>query len=306
MGRIGAVGILLLTLAGCAAPPRPAAAPPLTSPAPAAAQAARPAGRAEPSRAATLTPRKLDRIIPAADPPPLLRPQVTLSVLRLSVPAGAVSANEAFWKRIDEQVVDIATHDLLYKNGLRIGQAKLADLDFFLDALGDESVQAQPALYAASGTRTIELALRRAVSSQIIYAFDASNTLAARSYEESDNLLVVRFEPAPRRADHLRISLCPLVRSTRPHLKASGSLEDLQIEYAPDEKFFELNLRTDVPLDGLLVVAPSPESTNPMSLGHAFLSEPGDTQRLEQVLLLVPHPVRRPPKQAEARVNLSE
>src|SRR5690348_11604391 len=52
---------------------------------------------------------------------------VYMDVNRIKVPFGTISANEAFWKRIDENVVDVATYDTLYRNGLRVGVAPGAE-----------------------------------------------------------------------------------------------------------------------------------------------------------------------------------
>src|SRR4051812_7697836 len=41
--------------------------------------------------------------------------RVQMDVYQLSVPFGTVSKNEAFWKRIDEQCVDVATYDVIFK-----------------------------------------------------------------------------------------------------------------------------------------------------------------------------------------------
>src|SRR5690348_9537112 len=43
--------------------------------------------------------------------------KVYMDVYQLSVPLGSVSRNEDFWKRLDENVIDVGTRDLLLKNG---------------------------------------------------------------------------------------------------------------------------------------------------------------------------------------------
>src|SRR4051812_45992675 len=48
-----------------------------------------------------------------------------LDVYVLSLPLGTVSRNEEFWKRVNEQALDVATYDLLFKNGVRVGEAPL-------------------------------------------------------------------------------------------------------------------------------------------------------------------------------------
>src|SRR6266542_3692986 len=46
---------------------------------------------------------------------------VQVDVYQLTVPYSTISRNEKFWKRIDETCVDVATSDVLFKNGIRVG-----------------------------------------------------------------------------------------------------------------------------------------------------------------------------------------
>src|SRR5687767_5663780 len=55
-----------------------------------------------------------------ANPPPAV---AALDVYQLTVPLGAVSRSQEFWKRVNETSVDVATCDLLQKNGFRVGVA---------------------------------------------------------------------------------------------------------------------------------------------------------------------------------------
>src|SRR5579859_514682 len=64
----------------------------------------------------------------AADPDkdaPRRAPQlvILLDIYDVTVPLGAISGNDEFWKRVDEDQVDVAAHDLLLKNGVRFGIA---------------------------------------------------------------------------------------------------------------------------------------------------------------------------------------
>jgi len=49
-----------------------------------------------------------------------------------------------------------------------------------------------------------------------------------------------------------------------------------------------LNLRADIPLDYLLVVAPSDEAKYPSSIGQAFLMQDAAAERQEHVMFMVP------------------
>src|SRR5260370_20520778 len=77
-------------------------------------------------------------IAPPEAPPPdpnaaRRAPQIIilLDVYDLTVPAGAVSRNDDFWKRVDEDALDIASHDLLLRNGVRIGLGHDRDWTYF-------------------------------------------------------------------------------------------------------------------------------------------------------------------------------
>lgn len=236
--------------------------------------------------------REIQKIVHAADPPPLLRPTVNLTIWHLIVPAGTVSRNDEFWKRVDEQAVDVLTYDLLYKNGLRIGKAPLASIDYFKTLLERHPLQSEPIIFVAAGTKMIELPMKRDVPSQILYDFDAANTLTVRSYDRSENILCIDFQPAPRKNGDIRVAICPMVRAMRKRLVLIGDVETGEVEYVSPERYFNLSLRTEIPLDSLLIVAPSPEASAKMSLGQAFLMHDANAEQMEHILLLLPQAIK--------------
>lgn len=239
------------------------------------------------------------------DPPLILRPQVNLSIVRVAVPAGAVSRGDGFWRRVDEQGgIDVATYDLLYKNGLRVGQAPLAELENFTRMLESLSGRTpEPAIFAAAGTRGIELSMRKNVQDAVLYDFDARDIMTVKSYEDCDLFMALEFGAAPRKPNEVRISFVPAVRTLRRRIVPVGDAEVREFEVKAAEKFFNLNVKADVPLDRFLILAPSPEARSSMSLGHAFLTRDGGTERVEEVLLLIPQALRsrpQPPVEAKA------
>src|SRR5689334_8957114 len=78
----------------------------------------------KPRSSAGVQPAKLS-VLP--DRPSPLR----VDIYQISVPLGTVSRNEQFWKRIDETCIDVATCDLLQKNGVRVGVAPTDEWDYF-------------------------------------------------------------------------------------------------------------------------------------------------------------------------------
>jgi hypothetical protein len=244
------------------------------------------------------------RVIAPSDPPIIFRPTVNLSIYHLRVPLGTVSAGDEFWKRVDERAVDITTYDVLFKNGIRVGRAPMSELDSFLKILDRNAMQTLPTVFAASGAKTIELPMKKGALDQVLYDFDLQNTLTVRSFEECDNIFCVEFSPAPRKPGDVRFSLCPMVRTLRKRVVATGDLDTTEVEYKSPEKYFQLNLRTDIPLDGFLILGPSPEAKSTMSLGHAFFMLGGATERQEDVLLILPQAMKPRPEKPDVQISI--
>jgi hypothetical protein len=236
-----------------------------------------------------------------ADPPPMFRPQVNLSIFRYSAPAGTVSRSESFWKRVEEQAIAVDTYDALFKNGLRVGRAPLADIDYFMKLLERSGAEQAPAVFAAPGVKDLQLPMKRGVSDQIIADFDLHNVMTTRSYEDCDDIFVVDFQLAPRKNGDVRVSVSPVVRTLRKRLIPINDTDTREIEYRPVETYFHLNLKTDIPLDSFLIVAPSPEAHSRWSLGNAFLMRDGATEKLEEILLIIPQAMK--PKKEKLEAN---
>jgi hypothetical protein len=235
---------------------------------------------------------------PSADPPAAFRRVVTLTVFQCSVRAGSLSRNDNFWKHADENAVDVSTHDILDRNGIRVAVAPLKDFDYFAKYLDIDPRSAKPPIYAAPGVKPFEIMMKHAVPGQILYYFDLDGNMPIRGYDNCDNIFCVEFQPAPRKADAVRVGLCPMVRSARKRLRATG---DGEIAYVSDERYFDLNLQADLPIDQFLIVAPGSEAKAPMSIGNAFLVHEGNTQKYEDVILIIPQAaISRPEKPSEA------
>ena len=222
------------------------------------------------------------------DPAPVVQSVICLEIYQLAVPAGAVSGNEEFWKQVNEQVVDVATHDILYKNGMRVGEASNDQWPFFKDFIEKNPALVRHSTMVAREASSIELEMNKDLPFQNLFFFNADNLLQGRSFDRSDNLLTVSFQPAPRKPDTIRVSLCPVVRTWRRILQYSVNNDEREIEYIRPERLYDLNLRADVAIDHFLLIAPSPEGRWPTSIGNAFLMRDGPAERLEQLILLIP------------------
>ena len=211
-----------------------------------------------------------------------------LDVYQLTVPLGAVSRSREFWKRVDESSVDVATADLLQKNGFRVGVAPASEWGYFRAIIEQYPVSTKRTTVKSGGAGSIELEMKKGVDFQNLFYLTDDNRLVGRTYERCENLIAVGFQPAPRRPGRVRMTLCPLVRATRRKLQVSVLNEEREFDYVKPERLYDLNLCADIPPDGFLVVAPSTLVNWSSNLGVTFLVEDGPTEKSEHVLLMVP------------------
>jgi hypothetical protein len=251
-----------------------------------------PANASNPSRPSprgeAIRPAAPEKIIQGQDPPQIVRPIVSLTIYRYVVPAGTLSADEEFWKRVDESAINVKTHDILDRNGMRVGLAPFVDWPKLSQRLIKLDPQSKPAIYTAAGTHNIEIPMKNEVRYQIIYHFTPDGRLPVRSYDDSSNILRLEFKPAPRKAGDVRIELCPMVRSLRKTILSTGE----EIAFVSPEAFFDLSLLADVPLDSMLVIAPSSSAKESMSLGKAFFMGESETGQTETIVLLTPQALK--------------
>jgi hypothetical protein len=282
--------ILALAAGGCASKPKTVAA----EEHPAALSVANPQQDAAPKPDAEQQAKSRE---PFASVPRLARGDiptaVQVTIYQLSVPYGTVSRNEKFWKRIDETVVDVTTNETLFKNGIRVGEAPTSEWDYFKNIMEENPATTRIDSLVSMDGKTVELAMRKEVQRQDIFYFDNENTLHGRSFDGCENLMTLVLQPAPRKRDTVRLTMCPVVRSMRKRLEySSRNKEQGEIQYAAPEHLYDLNLRVDVPIDTFFVVAPSGEATWPTSVGNSFFVNAGPAERMETVLLLVPQIVK--------------
>jgi hypothetical protein len=226
------------------------------------------------------------------DDPTVIPPRfVHLYVYQINVPMGAVSDNEKFWRHVDEQVVDVATHDLLYKNGIRVGETAMtrwAELRHCITA-GPSSFKRSE----VSGADAVndELEVSEPIDFQYIFYFDASNHLIGRSYDRCRNILGLSFIPDARENDAVRVSLCPIVRAQRTVMQFTAMNSEQEITMVRPERLYDLNLTARLPADQILIVAPSPRASFDDCVGNRFFINNGPTEKTEMVLLMVARPV---------------
>ena len=214
-----------------------------------------------------------------------------VEVFVLGVPPGTFSGNEEFWKRIDEQCVDVPTYDLLYKNGIRVGVAPTSELDDFAKYMNDVAPVEKISMNG-SEVKDAQIEMKKDLPEQVIFHFDRQNNAIGRSFDRSENFWDISFEPAPRKPGQLRLTLCPMIRASRRQVVFTQLNEGYEMKFVSPEMIYDLNFRVDIPAGGFLVVTPSPNARRPTSVGNAFLVKDGPTSKLEQVLIIIPKQLR--------------
>jgi hypothetical protein len=110
--------------------------------------------------------------------------------------------------------------------------------------------------------------------------------------------MLLSFQSAPRKANHVRVALCPAVRSLRKRFEYNLRNEaQPEIQWISPEQIYEMNLRADLPPDSFLIVAPSSEGKWPTSIGSSFLVQDAPAERMELILLISHKPFTVDPKQ---------
>lgn len=305
LGWYGAVAAVVVT-AGLGCRTRPDAPPPVQPPAPlpppvprSTAQlstqpSTRPGVNLPPVALAPPPPRVTRRAIGDApkDPQPAVQLTTRFEIYDIVLPVGSVSRSDAFWKLIDEDQIDPAAYDTLRRNGVRIGVAPVTEWPAMRDLIDDVPSTTRQSSATGRELMNLEVSLKRDIVAQNIFVFTAQGTLVGRSFDRCENLLAISFQQTPRKPGQVRVAMSPIVRSMRKLLTYSALGNEQEWAFTYPERAIELNLRADVPLDHVLVIAPSEEARTPGSLGQAFLVQDGPAEKQEHVLVMVPRMFR--------------
>jgi len=225
---------------------------------------------------------------------------VQINTYKITLPVGAVSRSAEFWKRVNEKAVDVATYELLYKNGVRVGIGSSSDWDYLKSVLDQNPALTQRTTATGTDVKDFDTELKLKVPYQDLFYYDAGGDLVGRTHERCDNLLRMAFQSAPRKPDTVRLTLCPVIRSLRERIVPVGDINTRSYPFIHPEQLYDLNLIVDIPFDGFLVVAPSPEAKWPTSLGSNFLVDDGSAEQKETLLVFRPIPFRAGAAPAEA------
>jgi hypothetical protein len=223
------------------------------------------------------------------DPQPQIRSMVNLDIYYLDLGAGAVSNNKEFWKRIDEEAVGVGNRDVLEKNGIRAGIAPRSEADFFGKFFTTQPHHTRKSRVDGFHSETIKMEMETPFDRQDLFVYHKGQQQPeGRSYESGVNNLMLTFGPTPRNSSSVRITICPVVHSQRQRMEFTSRNQEVQNTVNEDDCIYDVSLTTDVPEDSFLILAPGGDAARSMSVGGSFLLKRNQTERREQVILLVP------------------
>ncbi len=102
------------------------------------------------------------------------------------------------------------------------------------------------------------------------------------------NGMSISFQPAPNRPGFVRLAICPTIRAERRRLEFTPLNKDYESPFTEVTRVYDMQLRADVSDDSFLVLSPSRDANRETSIGGRFLFANDQSERLEQVLLIVP------------------
>lgn len=208
-----------------------------------------------------------------------------LKIFQLAVPEGSISRNAEFWKPFDETfLADLWKHDVLYKNGIRVGRAPLSELSAIRGELDDAETERSQLI--GTNAQNVEIPLQQAVSHEIIFWFDGAGRSEGRDFFAVDNLFMLDFRQVPRRPDHVRLNLTPAVRDQKQKLSLG---EDGRPKWKAATSIYEVGITTELGVDECIVIAPSDVAVSTStSVGRVFMMEDRPAARVEKVIVIVP------------------
>ena len=210
-----------------------------------------------------------------------------LQIFQLSIPEGSISRNVDFWKPFDETFLGLWKHDVLYKNGLRVGRAPLTELAAIQGEL-DDAETSRSQLIGSKG-QNVELELETGVGHEIVFAFDSQGRSEGHDFYSVDNLFMLGFRQVPRQPDHVYLDIAPAVRDQKQKLTMGT---DDRIRWQQAQTIYQVGISTQLGVDECLVVAPSDVAVQTStSVGRVFMMEERPAARVEKVLVIVPRVV---------------
>jgi len=232
---------------------------------------------------------------------------VQLDIYELLLPRGRISQNEEFWRRVDEDHVDLDNHDLMLRNGIRYGIGRNDDWTYFQGLIEEFCPKSKRGSTAYAPSGFVPITMRTGIESEDVWYLSDDSGLSGRTFHECENILNFSYEAIPHRAGDTRIKMGAMIQDLQKQLQVTVLNQARQVDTVRPFHLYDLKLEAIVPIDHFLIIAPSEMTKIHSSLGSAFLLRPEGAEQMEVVLILVPHPgrIRQPVSMTQQPANNS-
>ncbi len=215
-------------------------------------------------------------------------PQVT--VFKITVPVGTLSANDKVWQQLNEDVLDSKTSVLLAQNGLRAGGAPLARWPAVSKLIDVPGAATEQFLCQTNGRSSLSVVTRPNVTEQIVVSIDRDLQQQGRTFEKCDNGFRLSMRGFRGKPD-LLIQLEPVVTmGTIAVVRSAQELGVTRSAYSTEESFPDLRMAASILPDHFFAVAAADPKNNRFSIGSLWLAETGHAPQTETILVFVPTP----------------
>lgn len=206
-----------------------------------------------------------------------------LQIFQLAVPEGSISHNDAFWKPMDETFLGLWQHDVLHKNGIRVGKAALTELASIQGQLDD--AERSNSQLVGTQAKNFEIELRRGIDHETVFSFNKSGLSEGHDFSSVDNLFMIGFRQVPRHPERVFLDLAPAVREQQQKLVMEADMP----KWVQMKTLYDVGIHTELGVNECIVVAPSSVAVNTStSVGRVFMMEERPAARVELVLVIVP------------------
>ena len=138
-----------------------------------------------------------------------------------------------------------------------------------------------------AGTLSIDLSDK--LDSEDLFYCDAAGKVRGQTYDQCTNSMLVGFGPTPHLPGAVRLTLCPTIKCDRQQLQYTSLNQEYETPATETTvRLYDIAISVDVPADSFFIVAPSPGASRPSSVGGQFLKHDEKSERLEQVIVIVP------------------
>jgi len=225
----------------------------------------------------------------------LIRLSVRFDVLRVEVPAGAVSGSQSLWNHLDEEAVGSDSALLLRQNGFRVGLGHPDDwapIESILRAANP--ALAKPSAAAIQGQEPLTIEDGQQPRDQTIFYYpDPAGPAVGKSVDESRNVLRIDHTVDPGDTDAVVLRVVPEIRQKRVGLRIRRTATGLvNLPAYEGEVLEELAFSLRVPRGCFLLIGPGQRSSLELLAGRAFMTADGADGRYEFVYVIWPQVVR--------------